>query len=751
MNRSLRICIRAIHSRNVAIRSLRGSTSGLEQGCSKFRHASSASVQLGTPSPKPTDEGSTGAVLLSERQMEKRKAEIQEEIPEPTPMKSNKVDMYLASLRAGGIEPVLDDLESCRPSDRPSSDSKHYAAAYEELVDRLCRTFSKAQLRNFCIQYGIEGKLTGKKQRKDGYAEWIITKCWGWENLREVERRRRDKTEVVAKKFTLSPHELFLLLGKDGSDLLQLSIDFKVHIAVESNPLSVKVEGLRGSLKNIETLIASRRKGIVQETVQLPLASPMTPGALQQVSRLANAFIENVGQHGKVLIFAKDTFQLETAKRIVVRAALQVLRRQDVQLLAFHQEAAEEAKALSSSNLFAMYPFMSHRATASNSRGAQPAFRCRSVHDWLRHTLGKNEQNADFLGSRTPSFVNKLGQSISIEGLIQDATLDAKGSSIVKALTGHIVFSGEDIARKPTLNPPLSGRWPISKLLEWTKGNLQRRLFEPCLPSSLLSATSLSQSFFHRLTYRSLNSSREGNSFASLPSKSIQFEVALEEQMQETPETEFDEDNDSTSMEDFGASSDDFRETPAPPTQQSTVLGTKDDVSMKLSTETEYLIALPERPMDLRFLIQNTNESVVVDATEKIASYFKEFDAFLRNSSDAQPFAPLNLELEGNIYTLESSASVRRSIEDVVLQPITSTFVENDPLSLQRPTPSVVRTVTESIFDLDTNQTSLTCELTCDNPSSDENWNQFLVNVDAMTRNAYNPIKVKPPQDLIGE
>ncbi len=39
----------------------------------------------------------------------------------------------------------------------------------------------------------------GKKQRKDGYAELILTKQWGWENLREVERRRRDRTEVISK------------------------------------------------------------------------------------------------------------------------------------------------------------------------------------------------------------------------------------------------------------------------------------------------------------------------------------------------------------------------------------------------------------------------------------------------------------------------------------------------------------------------------------------------------------------------
>lgn len=199
MNRSLIICVRALHSRNAAFRSLQRNAIRLDQGCSTFRYASSAPLKQETSYPKSINEDTSDAPPLSERQMGKMKAEIQEETSESQPLQSNKVDMYLASLRAGGIEPVLDDLEACRPSFKPPPEAKYYAAAYQEVVDRLCRTFSKAQLRDFCLQYGIEGKLTGKKQRKDGYVEWILTKQWGWDNLKEVERGRRDRTEVISK------------------------------------------------------------------------------------------------------------------------------------------------------------------------------------------------------------------------------------------------------------------------------------------------------------------------------------------------------------------------------------------------------------------------------------------------------------------------------------------------------------------------------------------------------------------------
>lgn len=59
-------------------------------------------------------------------------------------------------------------------------------------------------------------------------------------------------------------------------------------------------------------------------------------------------------------------------------------------------------------------------------------------------------------------------------------------------------------------------------------------------------------------------SNNEENSSASSPSKTIQYEIALEEQIleeqaQEMVETDYDEDVESSSMGDSDDSSDDFR------------------------------------------------------------------------------------------------------------------------------------------------------------------------------------------------
>ena len=114
-------------------------------------------------------------------------------------LEQNNVDTYLASLRVGGIEPTLEDLERLRPKKRPPSHSSKYPEAYNELMDRLCRTFSKDQLREFGEQLEFDEIWTRSNRRKVEYAETILEKAWGWDNLKEIERRKRDMSEVLVK------------------------------------------------------------------------------------------------------------------------------------------------------------------------------------------------------------------------------------------------------------------------------------------------------------------------------------------------------------------------------------------------------------------------------------------------------------------------------------------------------------------------------------------------------------------------
>ena len=96
-------------------------------------------------------------------------------------------------------QPTLKDLERYKPTFRPEGDSPQYARAYRDLMDRLCNSFKKQQLRQFCIDYETPGVYIGKGRKKVDYAQLIMEKHWGWESLKEIERRRRDRTEVISK------------------------------------------------------------------------------------------------------------------------------------------------------------------------------------------------------------------------------------------------------------------------------------------------------------------------------------------------------------------------------------------------------------------------------------------------------------------------------------------------------------------------------------------------------------------------
>lgn len=118
---------------------------------------------------------------------------------QPSGLRPTKIDLHLASLRTAGIEPTLEDIEGCKPARIPSPNSKNYAAHYNALVERLCRTFSKQQLREFIKLYKLDSIWSRSGRRKTEYAESIMEKVWGWRNLRELERNLRDKTEIISR------------------------------------------------------------------------------------------------------------------------------------------------------------------------------------------------------------------------------------------------------------------------------------------------------------------------------------------------------------------------------------------------------------------------------------------------------------------------------------------------------------------------------------------------------------------------
>lgn len=114
--------------------------------------------------------------------------------PRKDPLDKTGTEIHLEMLQTSAADLTLQDIENYRPICHSRNvDSPQYTKEYEGLVDKLTRSFSRAQLRDFTLLYGLPSHSSLKKIE---YAEAIIEKQWNWPSLDEVKKRRKDRTEV---------------------------------------------------------------------------------------------------------------------------------------------------------------------------------------------------------------------------------------------------------------------------------------------------------------------------------------------------------------------------------------------------------------------------------------------------------------------------------------------------------------------------------------------------------------------------
>jgi YD repeat-containing protein len=112
------------------------------------------------------------------------------------PLAPNKVDLHLAALHSAKPGPTLADIERCRPQGHSDPSTPQYEQDYNALRDTLCRSFTKSQLRRFAELYHLP---KSRSLRKSYIAESIIETQWKWPSLKDIERMKKDTTEMTAK------------------------------------------------------------------------------------------------------------------------------------------------------------------------------------------------------------------------------------------------------------------------------------------------------------------------------------------------------------------------------------------------------------------------------------------------------------------------------------------------------------------------------------------------------------------------
>ena len=110
----------------------------------------------------------------------------------------SRVQSYLASINASGIEPTLSDLDRYKP-ERPPIHSPKYPEVYKATLNTLVRSFTKEQLRKFLVQLLGMSRHCSTSRKKVEYAESLMEQHWKWPKLADVEQEKRDKTEIVVE------------------------------------------------------------------------------------------------------------------------------------------------------------------------------------------------------------------------------------------------------------------------------------------------------------------------------------------------------------------------------------------------------------------------------------------------------------------------------------------------------------------------------------------------------------------------
>ncbi|ESK97618.1 hypothetical protein Moror_17480 [Moniliophthora roreri MCA 2997] len=656
----------------------------------------------GTPEPSSSSSPSStvsGAeqhsVTASKSRRKKAKGKGSFEPPPKNILEENKVEEYLAEIAASKDIVTLEDLYRLRPKQHAKPDSPEYEDDYSRLLDKIQQTFNRKQL-----AYFVETLLNispPKHKMKSAYAVQIIEKAWGWPSLTETQKRRRDWSEVETEFFALNPAQSFLIMGKDGSDLLSLSMDYNVHVIFSAKPLGLRVEGLRGALEQLRSHVASLKEEVAGEFLVLPSDRPISSSLLQRISRLSGAFTEKFDA-GKIWISYKHSNPRAAmvSKRLVTQASCKAIGAQEPSLLAYIPPGVPSDTPIPISvfpHTYAMYPFLSTRGIpwALDAKGA---FRLRKVGEWLGLDPTENIQKTGGLALGRGSILDLTEREIDVRKILtQLLTLVAEGQQrSVTASFGHVlVASGQ-----PSLVPPLKGSWPLAKFLTWMRDQSVKHIFNASLPPALLNAAPQNRSVRHRLVYRALPADE-----TSQVAKLIKLEIAI-------------------SLPRRANGGENANEVDQPSFQY------------KCSVETEAVmdIMLPNRPMDIRFSVYDSASLEDADWPNELRSYVKDVGSFLQYADPQaqQPETPLMFSFNNETYLLQSSVNVRQNKESLpVLGPV------NTPLSA----------TTESTLDLEVNEKTTVCQINCDDLTSDDEWWAFLKGCDYLTSHRTEALKRK--------
>ncbi|KAK1224398.1 hypothetical protein PQX77_012694 [Marasmius sp. AFHP31] len=625
-------------------------------------------------------------------------------------LEETKVEEYLAEIAASKDLITLEDLTRLRPKKHSNPSTPEYEVEYNQLLDRIQQAFNRKQLIHFVDLFGIPRP---KRQTKPAYAVHIIEQAWGWPSLTEVQKRRRDWSEVEEEFFGLNPPQSFLFLGKDGSDLLALSREYNVHVTFSSNPLGLKVEGVRGALEHLRSHISALKEEIDEDTLILPTNEPINTSLLQRVSRISGAFAENFRpQEIRISYKRSNPRSAFVAKRLATQASCLTSNSVPLPSILTHIPPGATSSTPIPISMFphsyALYPFLSSR-TIPWLLDAKSTFRLRKVGEWLGVEATEDVAKTGGLRQGRGRVLDLQEKDVDIRELVlKSFTHDPKCQREVTAIMGHLLLPSP----QASMIPPLKGSWPLSKATKWMSNHPAKHIFASSLPTVLLGSPPWNRKILHRLEYQALppKTSTDDNRI----SKVLKFEMVLS-----APRPAARTEPNSSDSEDGGAGLGSVEEQTSRTFQRTCSVGNEAAIDLML----------PDRPMDVRFTTFEFSQATDVEWPEELRSYAEAINTFLRSSDPVshQPETPLMLKYGNDTFLLRSSSNVRQNVENITVSGSINP----------------VGAITESVLDLEANQKTAVCQLTCRDVSSDKDWEEFMRGCDYLSSTAQQKRKIE--------
>ncbi|KAF8198944.1 hypothetical protein BJ912DRAFT_683750 [Pholiota molesta] len=598
---------------------------------------------------------------------------------------TKKIETFLQRVESEKDILTLVDAERYNTPTIPDTRSPQYEVEYNQVMNNLIRSFSMLNLRKIFDLYKLP-HLPMSRQTKVPYVQAIL-EHWGWTPIAVVRDTVLDETKASELRIPLRVEEAFLLMGKDGAELLSLAKRYAVNLSFSDHPMALKAKGLQGSLKRLEGYLKSFKKDIVSETTSLRQGQSLSSETLKSISRLSGAYLASEKDKFHIFFHKSQPWTSKIAQYLAVQAASG--QTADTTQAVYLPDFETSKNAEHSPSTYSLYPFSPHQRLSWKIPSSNSISRLRRVGQWLETIhLQSNSAQRDENFDRSMLF-DESNTNLKAQLLGQPSISRVPYSSlVVSACTGHFLFLSPTSQGQALVPPPLSqlDRMDISR---WNQEPPERFAFQQSVPTSILVSPADKEQHIRKLVYVEQATRNDHSNSA----RTLNLEIPQKSNSAQENEA-------------------------CKPT-------------CYLSKEIRVNVLIPDRFTDIQFSAAGVHEILPSQFPAEFLSYIARLESgfvgfiyqyeshdlnqWFRSQEEPQELAPFELEFDGITYTLNSDIYVHREFKEVSLHDMR------------------INILMETHVDAGIGQNSSVCKILCEDYSTEAGWKNFLEQCNRLT------------------